>query len=255
MPKLSNKVALITGSSRGLGRETALRMAQEGCDIIVCYRKENDEADKVVQEIKALGAKATALQVDLNGTTDLKRFIDEVEKALGQFDHKTGLDFLINNAGVERKAAFGNFSDEDFDLIFNTNIKAPFFLTQGLLPFMNDNGRIIMIGTGLTRFSYDFYIAYAASKAALTTTATYLAKILGPRGITVNTVAPGALDTDFTKAFFDENPEVVKSIADSTALGRIGLPEDVTGIITFLCTQEGAWINGQRIEVSGGIHL
>lgn len=255
MSHLSNKTALITGSSRGLGRETALRLAKEGANILVCYRKEKGEAEATVAEITALGVKSTALQVDLSGTEDLARFIVEVKGALDTISSTKKLDILVNNAGIERKAPFDNFSENDFDDIMDTNVKAPFFLTQALLPHLNDNGRIIMIGTGLTRFSIDPYIGYAASKAALTTISTYLAKILATRGITVNTVAPGALRTDFTKEFYEQNPAVVAFIEKSTALGRIGLPEDICGLIAFLCSEEGRWMTGQRLEASGGIFL
>lgn len=251
MSSLQNKTALVTGSSRGLGRETALKLAKEGANLIICYRKEKESADQVVKDIEEMGLKATALQVDLNGTKGLSLFITQVKDWLaGQ-----GLDILVHNAGIEQKGTLDQFTEDSFDMIFNTNVKAPFFLTQGLNSVMNKNGRIIMIGTGLTRFSIDPYIGYAASKSALSTLATYLAKTLSPRGITVNTVAPGALKTDFTKDFYAANPDVVDFITRSTALGRIGMPEDIVGLIAFLCSKESGWVTGQRIEASGGIFL
>ena len=255
MFSLHGKTALVTGSSRGLGRETALTLAKQGSNVIICYRNKETEAQKVVDEIQSLGVKSRALRVDLNGTHDLPPFILKVKAVLKEMNDTGTLDILVNNAGIERKAMFGQFSEEDYDQVFDTNVKSVFFLTQGLLDVLVDGGRIIMIGSGLTRFSLDPYIVYAASKAALTSFATYMAKTLGSRKITVNTVAPGALKTDLTKEFYASNPQVVDMIKANCALGRIGLSQDIGGVIAFLCTDADGWITGQRIEVSGGMAL
>jgi NAD(P)-dependent dehydrogenase (short-subunit alcohol dehydrogenase family) len=255
MTKLKDKTALVTGSSRGLGREIALRLAQDGADVIICYHSQKEEADQVVQEVEDMGRKALSLQVDLNGTADIARFVDEVKVAVKKLSTRAKLDILINNAGVERKSPLGDVSEEDFDFVFNTNVKGVFFLTQSLLPVLADGGRILMVGTGLTRFSLPPYITYAATKAAVTSFATYMAKTLGTRQITVNTLAPGAIYTDFNRDFFDHNPQVVDLINQNTALGRVGQVDDIGAVAAFLCSEEAKWITGQRLEVSGGMWL
>jgi len=255
MSNLNGKTALVTGSSRGVGKEIALRLAEAGANLIVCYRTNQAEAAQVVAEIKAMGRSATALQVDLNGTHDLERFVGEVNKTVQEISMTAKLDILINNAGVERKATIGEIAEEDFDFVFNTNVKSVFFLTQALLPTLVDGGRVLMIGSGLTRFSLPPYITYAATKAAVTSLATYMAKTLGHRQITVNTLAPGALHTDFNKSFFEQNPDVIDLISQNTALGRVGEVDDVGKVAVFLCSDAAKWITGQRIEVSGGMWL
>jgi len=255
MLHLNGKTALVTGSSRGLGKEIALRLAEAGANLIICYRANKEEARQVVSEIKSMGRSATALQVDLNGTQDLTRFVGDVNKSVQEISITSKLDILINNAGVERKAPIGEITEADFDYVFNTNVKSVFFLTQALLPTLADGGRILMIGTGLTRFSLPPYITYAATKAAVTSLATYMAKTLGHRQITVNTLAPGALHTDFNRSFFEQNPHVTSLINENTALGRVGEVEDVGKVAVFLCSDGAKWITGQRIEVSGGMWL
>ncbi|MEM8654038.1 MAG: SDR family oxidoreductase [Pseudomonadota bacterium] len=252
---LTGKTALVTGGSRSLGRATALRLAREGADVILTYRSKAAEAEAVVREIEALGRKAVALQVDLEGTVGIPDFLERLAQAgQAELGHDR-IDILVNNAGIERGGVFGSVSEEDWDAMMDTNLKSAFFLTQALLEKINDGGRILFLGTGLTRFALPPYVAYAASKAALSGVALYLAKTLGPRGITVNVVAPGALDTDFNKANFEAHPEVVDVIASNTAQGRVGQADDVEGVIAFLASPAAQWVTGQRLEASGGMFL
>lgn len=252
---LTGKTALITGGSRSLGRATALRLAREGADVILTYRSRAAEADAVVAEIEALGRKAVALQVDLEGTAGIPAFVAQVAKVGEDLFGHDRIDVLVNNAGIERGGVFGTVSEEDWDAMMDTNLKSAFFLTQALVERINDGGRILFLGTGLTRFALPPYVAYAASKAALNGVALYLAKTLGPRGITVNVVAPGALETDFNRANFDAHPEVVDVIAGNTAQGRLGQTDDVEGAIAFLASPAAQWVTGQRLEASGGMFL
>ncbi|MEL7132181.1 MAG: SDR family oxidoreductase [Pseudomonadota bacterium] len=252
---LTGKTALITGGSRGLGRATALRLAREGADVILTYRGKVKEAEAVVREIRAMGRTGVALQVDLEGTGGIADFVGRVAQAGRAALGHDRIDILVNNAGIERGGVFGSVSEEDWDAIMDTNLKSAFFLTQALLEKINDGGRILFVGTGLTRFALPPYVVYAASKAALSGVALYLAKSLGPRGITVNVVAPGALETDFNKANFELHPEVVDVIASNTAQGRVGQAEDVEGVIAFLASPAAQWVTGQRLEASGGMFL
>ncbi|MEX0367173.1 MAG: SDR family NAD(P)-dependent oxidoreductase [Ruegeria sp.] len=252
---LTGKTVLITGGSRSIGRATALRMARDGADVILTYRSKASEAAQVVAEIAALGRKATALQLDLEGTSGIADFAVRLAEAGQRLLGHDRIDILINNAGIERGGVFGAVTEQDWDAIMDTNLKSAFFLTQALADRINENGRILFLGTGLTRFALPPYVAYAASKAALSAVALYLAKTLGPRGITVNVVAPGALDTDFNRANFDSNPQVVDMIASNTAQGRVGRTDDVEGVIAFLSSPTAQWVTGQRLEASGGMFL
>jgi len=252
---LSNKTALVTGGSRGVGKATALKLAEKGANVIITYRAKEDEAQAVIAQIEAMGRKAAALQVDLEGGAEIDGFVARLEPVVTDMAGAFTLDILVNNAGIERGGVVGTVSEADFDAIMNTNVKSVFFLSQALIPHLSDGGRIILIGSGLTRFSLPPYIVYAASKSAQTTFALYMAKTLGSRGITVNVVAPGALDTDFNRANFDANPGIVEMISGNTALGRVGLPSDVDGVVAFLASDDAGWITGQRIEVSGGMFL
>ena len=255
MTDLRGKLALVTGGSRGLGKEIALRLAGRGADVVLTYRKEKDLAEAVAAAVRAAGCRAAALPVDLDGTADLPRFLTDLETAVTGLRGEFSLDILVANAGLSHRNPIGRVTEEEYDAIMNTNVKSVFFLTQALLPKLADGGRIVLIGSGLTRFSMPPYIVYAASKAAQTAFARYMAKTLGPRRITANVVAPGALHTDFNAAYYEANPHLVETIAANTALGRVGMPEDVGGVVAFLATDDAAWITGQRIEVSGGMSL
>jgi len=253
--KFSNKIALITGGNRGLGKNTALRLAGYGADSIITYHSHNDEADSVVSEIEAKDQRAVALQLDVG---DIKSFDEFMNRVSGTLKDKWGrdkFDFLINNAGFGGHGTVDETSEEVFDSLFNIHFKGVYFLTQKAIPLMNDNGRIINISSGLARFSLPGYSAYASMKGAIETYTRYLAKELGAKGITANVVAPGAVETDFNKARFDAMPQIKEMIASQTALGRVGVPDDIGGVVAFLCSEDARWVNGQRLEASGGMFL
>lgn len=250
-----NKIALITGGSRGLGKDMALNLAKNGIDVIITYNSRKDEALKVVDELQSAGRKSTALQLNAGDVSSFTRFISDVKSALNKiFDAET-FDFLINNAGIGIHAPFAETTEAQFDALMNIHFKGAFFLSQKSLPLINDGGRIINISTGLSRFSNPGYAAYASMKGAIETLTRYMAKELGPRKIAVNTVAPGAIETDFSGGLVRDNEQINKHIASVTALGRVGVPEDIGAMVAFLCSEGGRWINGQRIEVSGGMNL
>ncbi|GAP96896.1 reductase [Leptolyngbya sp. NIES-2104] len=246
------KIALVTGSSRGLGKSTALNLAKKGVDVIVTYHRNAEEAKNVVAEIEQLGAKAVALQLDTGDTKTFDRFAAQVQQSLKDNWQAEQFDFLVNNAGTGVYASFAETTEEDFDHLMNIHLKGVFFLTQKLLPLMNDGGRIVNLSSGLARFSLPGYAAYASMKGAIEVLTRYLAKELGSRQIAVNTVAPGAIETDFAGGAVRDNPEMNKSVASLTALGRVGLPDDIGGAIASLLSQDNQWVNAQRIEVSGG---
>jgi NAD(P)-dependent dehydrogenase (short-subunit alcohol dehydrogenase family) len=248
-----NKIAVVTGSSRGLGKSAALNLAQKGVDVIVTYHRNAGEAANVVAKIEALGAKALALQLDSSNTKTFDGFVAQVQQSLQakwQTDH---FDFLINNAGTAGVyASFADTTEENFDHLMNIHVKGVFFLTQKLLPLINDGGRIVNLSTGLTRIILPGYAAYASMKGAIETLSLYMAKELGSRKIAVNVVAPGAIETDFGGGAVRDNPEINQHFASITALGRVGLPDDIGGAIASLLSEDNKWVNAQRIEVSGG---
>lgn len=252
--KLNGKIALVTGGSRGLGRNTALQLARNGADIILTYRTGKAEAGEVVAEITAAGGKAVALPLDAGVTKGFPAFVEAVSGALRDTWGRTTFDFLINNAGMDVRGAFPEMTEEAFDELSNVHFKGVYFLTQRLLPLLADGGRIVNTSTGLARFSLPGYSAYAAMKGAIEVLTRHLAKELGARGITVNTVAPGPTETDFTAASLG-NPAIRQAIVSQTALGRTGTPDDIGGIAVFLCSEEGRWVNAQRIEASGGLFI
>lgn len=251
---LKNKIALVTGGSRGVGRDIATRLAQAGADVVITYRSNQTAAEETLAALRAHGVRAAALQVDLEGTSGIPAFVEAFTAQLTSWD-SPGFDILVNNAGISSAGPLGAVPEQELDRVYNTNFKSVFFLTQALQEQIRDHGRVFTIGTGLTRFTLDAYVAYASLKAAVELLAPYWAKTLGPRGITVNTVSPGALDTDFNKHAFDAMPQMREIIAQNTALGRVGLAEDVGGVVAFLCSDDARWITGQRIEVSGGMFL
>lgn len=252
--KHTNKIALVTGGSRGLGRGTALKLAGDGADIVLTYRQGKSEGEAVVKEIEQLGRKAVLLQLDVSKTGGFDIFAKDLEEALQKNWARKNFDFLINNAGIDRKGVFGQVTEEDFDELFNVHFKGVFFLTQKLLPLIADGGRIINTSTGLARFSIPGYVAYASMKGAIEVFTRYLAKELGSRKISANVVAPGVIETDFTKKSL-ANPGAKDFLASQTALGRVGQPEDISGVVSFLCSEEGRWVNAQRVEASGGMFL
>lgn len=251
---MNNKIALVTGGSRGLGKNMALSLAAQGSDVILTYNSKEEEAIGVVKEIEGKGRRAATLQLNVGETKSFDDFIGRVSQILKEKWERDTFDFLINNAGVEGNGLIADTSEETFDMLCNIHFKGTFFLTQKSLPLIADNGRIINLSSGLTRFTAPGYAAYASMKGAVEIFTKYLAKEVGARGITANVVAPGLIQTDFTKDFF-ENRQAIEYITSQTALGRTGVPEDIGGIVAFLCTEEARWITAQRIEASGGVFL
>ncbi|HMI02201.1 MAG TPA: SDR family oxidoreductase [Pedobacter sp.] len=251
----NSKIALVTGGSRGLGKNMALSLAKRGIDVILTYNSKHDEAQQVVAEIEQLGQKAAALQFSAGEISSFDAFIIKVQETLTNTFNTDHFDFLINNAGTALYASFAETTEEQFDTALNIHYKGVFFLTQKSLPIINDGGRIINISSGLARFSFPGSSAYGSMKGAVEVLTRYLAKELGPRRIGANVVAPGAIETDFGGGHVRDNDDVNANIASLTALGRVGLPDDIGGVVAFLCTEDARWINGQRIEVSGGMNL
>jgi NAD(P)-dependent dehydrogenase (short-subunit alcohol dehydrogenase family) len=250
-----NKIALVTGGSRGLGKNMAISLAQKGIDVVLTYNSNQPEAEKVVAEIQALGQKAKALQLDAVNIKSFDTFLEQVSTYLKEQTGSTHFDFLINNAGTALHASFAETTEEQFDTAMNLHFKGVFFLTQKSLPFLNDGGRIINISSGLARFSFPGSSAYGSMKGAIEVLTRYLAKELGARHIAANVVAPGAIATDFGGGRVRDNQDLNAQVAGITALGRVGVPDDIGGVVAFLCTEDARWINGQRIEVSGGMSL
>ncbi len=249
------KIAIVTGGSRGLGRDMALQLAARERDIILTYHSRADEARAVVAQIEGTGRKAVALQLDVSQSHTFDAFAGQVKEALQTTWQRDTFDFLVNNAGVGFYAPFAETTEEQFDQMVDIHFKSVFFLTQKLLPLMADGGRIINISSGLARFSYPGSSTYASMKGAVEVLSRYMAKELGPRGIAVNVVAPGAIETDFGGGHVRDNKELNQQIASATVLGQVGQPDDIGGVVASLLSDEMRWVNGQRIEVAGGIHL
>ena len=250
----TSKLAIVTGASRGLGRNTALNLAKRGVDVIVTYHSNRAEADAAVAEIEALGRKAVALQLDAGKVSSFAAFVDGVRSALSGWG-RDRFDYLVNNAGVSAPGSITDMREADFDQLVDIHFKGMFFLTQGLLPLMADGGRIVNISSGLARFALPGYAVYGALKGAVEVMTRYMAKELGGRGITVNVVAPGAIETDFGGGAVRDNADLNKFVAAQTALGRVGLPDDIGPMIAALLSDENRWVTAQRIEVSGGMFL
>lgn len=246
------KIALVTGGSRGLGKNMALSIAKKGIDVVLTYYSNKEEAEKVVSEIQSLGQKAAAFRLDTRNTSTFDHFFGEVSAYLQQETGSPNFDFLVNNAGTSLYAPVQEVTEEQLDDTINIHFKGVFFLTQKALPFLNDGGGIVNISTGLVRFALPNYSVYASMKGAVEVFTIYLAKELGGRKIRANVIAPGAIETDFGGGVVRDVKDLNDYIAGITALGRVGLPDDIGGVVAFLCTDEARWINAQRIEVSGG---
>jgi NAD(P)-dependent dehydrogenase (short-subunit alcohol dehydrogenase family) len=246
------RIALVTGASRGLGRNTALSIARRGGDVILTYHSRAEDADAVVAEIVGFGRRAVALPLDTGEVGSFPGFAEQLRAVLRETWERETFDHLVNNAGHGDYALIGQTSEAQFDRLVDVHFKGVYFLTQSLLPLLADGGRIVNLSSGLTRTSFPGYAAYAAVKGAVEVLTRYLAKELGGRGIAVNTVAPGAIETDFGGGAVRDNAEVNKLFADMTALGRVGLPDDIGPMIASLLSDDNRWINAQRIEVSGG---
>jgi NAD(P)-dependent dehydrogenase (short-subunit alcohol dehydrogenase family) len=245
-------VSLITGASRGLGRNSAISIAHRGGDVIITYRNGHDQARAIVNEIERLGRKAVALQLDVTDVSAFEGFAEKVRDVLARNWQRDTFNHLVNNAGQGEMAAFVETTEEQFDTLFNTHVKGVFFLTQALLPLLADGGRIVNFSSGLTRISAAGFSAYSAAKGAVEILTLYMAKELAARGITVNTVAPGAIETDFLGGAVRDIPDLNKQFASMIALGRVGVPDDIGPMVASLLGPENRWITAQRIEVSGG---
>ncbi|MEA9392886.1 SDR family oxidoreductase [Acerihabitans sp. TG2] len=250
---MNTKIALITGASRGLGKNIAMHLAAQGVGIIGTYHSRADEARVLEDDIARSGGRAVMLQLDMGNSAGFGAFSQELKAILTKTFSCERFDFLVNNAGIGLYADIADTTEQQFDQLFNIHLKGPFFLTQKLLPLINDGGRIINISTGLTRFCSPGLAAYATMKGGLEVLTHYQAKELGARGISVNALAPGAIETDFGGGLVRDNQEINQQISSATALGRVGLPDDIGGAVAALLSDGTHWITGQRIEASGGV--
>jgi NAD(P)-dependent dehydrogenase (short-subunit alcohol dehydrogenase family) len=251
---LQGKIALVTGGNRNIGRETALALARQGADVVITYREQQDTAAQTVKDLEALGVKAKALQVDLNGTTGLTQLVTDFKSVLSDWN-RSDFDILINNAGTLRLGTFDTITEADLDAIYQTNYKSIFFLTQHLMDIIAEGGRIVNLGSGTARIAFAPLVSYGPFKAALQSLTLYLASFLGHKKITVNAVAPGGLDDDFNAPLFAQMPQAKDYISASTAVARLGMPNDIGNVIAFLCSPEASFISGAIIPIDGGYHL
>ena len=250
-----NKIALVTGGSRGLGKNMVVSLAKKGFDVVFTYHSNSVEAGKVEEEVHQLGQKAASIPLDTSKSNTFDTFKNNLEVVLKDRFQTEKIDFLINNAGIGIHASFEETTEAQFDLLFNIHLKGVYFLSQKLVPILHDGGGIVNISTGLARFTTPGYAAYATMKGGIEVLTRYQAKELGARKRRVNTVAPGAIETDFGGGVVRDNKDLNQFIASVTALGRVGLPDDIGSVVAFLCTEEANWINGQRLEISGGMQL
>lgn len=248
------KTTLVTGASRGLGKNMALALADSGHNVVITYLGNREMADKVVAEITSKGVRSAALQLDVSLHESYEAFFEQLGNTLQNMGVDK-LDFLVNNAGIGLHASFEDTTIQQFDQMVNIHLKAAFFMTQRALPILNDGGGVVNISTGLARFTLSGYDAYAAMKGGVEVLTRYQAKALGKRGIRVNVIAPGAIETDFGGGAVRDNSDINAFIASQTALGRAGVPEDIGGVVAFICSDAGRWVNGQRLEASGGMFL
>lgn len=252
---MSSKIALITGGSRGLGKNMALRLAENGVDVVITYFSKKDEAEAVVSEIRQMGRKALALRLDAGDLPSFDAFLEQLTQHLQLEFGRNTFDFLVNNGGMGATIPIAQVTEEVFDRFVDVHFKGVYFLSQKSLPHIADGGRIINITTGTTRFCVPGYSVYASMKGAVETFTKYLAKEIGARGMTANVVAPGPVETDFNSAAIRSNPQLKSYLSALSPLGRVGEADDIGSVVAFLCSDAARWINGQRIEVSGGINL
>jgi NAD(P)-dependent dehydrogenase (short-subunit alcohol dehydrogenase family) len=255
MKTTQSKIALVTGGSRGLGRDMALRIAEKGLNVIITYNSNSEEADKVVAQIRQIGRKAAKLQLNTGEIKSFGSFTEQLKKTVTEKFDTDHIDFLVNNAGIGGYKLIGEVTEDFFDELMNIHFKGVYFLTQALIPLLNDGGGIINVSSGLTRVTFPRSSVYASMKGAIEVFTRYLAKELGARGIKANSIAPGAIMTDFGNAHLRNSEESQKQVSAITALGRPGVAEDIGGVVAFLCTEDARWVTGQRIEISGGMQL
>lgn len=248
-------ISIVTGGNRGLGRNTAISIANHGGDVVLTYRNGEEQAKAVVAEIERLGRKAVALQLDVGAISTFPAFVKNVRAALQSNWGSESFNHLVNNAGHGEMAGIAETTEAQFDSLFNVHVKGVFFLTQALLPLLADGGRIVNFSSGLTRVSYPGFSAYSAAKGAVEILTVYLAKELGGRGITANTIAPGAIETDFLGGAVRDTPAYNEAFAVMTALGRVGKPDDIGPAVASLLGSDNRWVTAQRIEVSGGQNI
>ena len=252
---MNRKIAIVTGASRGLGKNAVEKLAKKGVDIILTYHSQQDAAQAVVKSVQAAGRKAVAVKLDAVNSSSFNAFVAEVKTQLQAVWQRDNFDFLVNNAGVGLHETFAETTEEQFDLMMNIHLKGPFFLTQKLLPLMADGGRILNVSSGLARFALPGSSAYAIMKGAIEVLTRYQARELGERGITANVLAPGAIATDFSGGMVRDNPQVNKMVAGNTALGRVGLPDDIGDMLALMLSDEAGWMTAQRVEASGGMFI
>ena len=250
-----NKIAIVTGGSRGLGKDMALSIAKKGIDVILTYNTNEALAIEVVKEIESMGVKAAALHLNMSDFNSLTGFVQNVSSVLSTHFNTNHVDFIVNNAGMGKTVPFTEVSEAIFDDFLNVHFKGVYFLTQKIVAIMNDGGAIINISTGTTRFSNPGYSVYASMKGAIEVFTKYLAKELGPKGIRANVIAPGPVETDFNNGAIKNSPQFKAMLGTMSPLGRVGAADDLGGVVAFLCTDDAKWINGQRLEVSGGINI
>lgn len=255
MAQSEKKIALVTGASRGLGKDTALQLAKKGFDVLLTYQTKKEEADAVVHELEALGSNSFAIALNLSEPKSFAAFTKEVAQTLEVHFNGRKLDALVNNAGVGIHASFEESTEDIIDAMTTIHFKGPFLVTQHLLPHLNDGSSIVNTSSGLARFSFPGYAAYGAMKAAIDSLTRYQALELGARKIRVNSIAPGAIETDFGGGAVRDNADLNQMIASQTALGRVGLPDDIGSVVAFLCSEESKWVNAQRIEAAGGFRI
>ncbi len=246
------KIALVTGGSRGLGKNMALELAKKGLHIILTYNSNEEKAKEVIKEIERLGQQAIAVQLNVTEFNNFEEFFVTIKESIKSKFGVEKIDYLINNAGIGINAPFAKTTEEQLDTIYNIQFKGTYLFTQSALNILNDGGGIVNVSTGLTRFALNGFSAYASMKNAIETLTKYQAKELGERKIRSNVIAPGAIETDFGGGAVRDNEKMNSFIASNTALGRVGLPDDIGSVVAFLCTDDAKWINAQRIEVSGG---
>ena len=249
------KIALVTGGGRGLGRDMALRLAEKGLNVVITYNSREEDALDVASKVQAAGQKAAVLQLNVGDVKSFDRFFDQLKEVLKNTFSTDRFDYLINNGGIGGNAPIAQVTEEMFDELMNIHFKGVYFFTQKALALLNDGGGIVNISSGLARFSFPGYSAYASQKGAIEVFTRYLAVELGPRQIKANVVAPGAIATDFSGGHVRDNEEVNKMVSSQIVLGRVGLAEDIGGVVAFLCTEDARWINAQRIEASGGMRI
>ncbi len=252
---MKNKIALVTGGGRGLGKDMALSLAKKGIDVIITYNTNKEDAEIVASEIITTGQRSVSLQFDVSDIQNIDNFIKHLSETLKTKFNSDRFDFLINNAGIGATIPIDKVTEDVFDNFVNVHFKGVFFLTQKTLPMINDNGCIVNVSSGTTRFCIPGYSVYSSMKGAVEVFTKYLAKETGQRGIRANVIAPGATETDFNNAIIRNNPQVKAFITSQTPLGRVGQADDIGSVVAFLCSDDAKWINGQRIEVSGGINL